>query len=639
MASLCSAEALESRWLLAAAAQPLLSWPVLTGDFVDARGSAFFFADDSIDLWKSNGTPGGTYVVRQFGNTPRPAPNLWATYGKSVAFSLLPSGQQELWISNGTKAGTVRILRAPGLTAIEQGMQSNGLLFFSMRGLLSNGPAELWKSDGTAAGTAKTSTLNGQRIHVLGSFGGSLLFEISNQFTIHSPLPGIPPFNATDFSLWKSDGTEAGTQQIAALSEEPGWVTRMFWDAAPLTATAGNSFYFEDNGALWKTDGTAAATVKVQTLNTGLNALQVQDVAAVGRNAFFTVVDVFGGSNWALWRTDGTTAGTVQIKPFGSKTIVHLIGAKARAYLLTGTIGAPGGELWASNGSARGTTLVKSFRGGANEIVTAGKMFYLAADDGRLGTELWQSDGTPRGTIIAADIRKGRAGSNVLNLKAINGRVLFTADDGVHGPAMWQVPASGGRAQLMIGRTTGNLAVFGQVFLADDISISVSKGILTVTRRIGGFTYYSRYNASSVKSIRIETFGGDDRITIGPGVPGCYIDGENGNDTITGGNGNDTILGGAGDDSIDGGGGNDLIFGGDGNDIIVGGNGNSTVFGGNGNDTIYGGAGDDLLYGEAGDDVFNTIGPGADTVDGGDGNDTAYIDVLDVAVNVETVFG
>ncbi|MFN7002853.1 MAG: hypothetical protein ACK4NW_05385 [Roseinatronobacter sp.] len=115
-------------------------------------------------------------------------------------------------------------------------------------------------------------------------------------------------------------------------------------------------------------------------------------------------------------------------------------------------------------------------------------------------------------------------------------------------------------------------------------------------------------------------------------VPGRWVIGTEGRDTLTGGSGNDYIFGGAGHDLIRGGAGHDTLFGGfghdtiyggDGNDLIVGGPGNDRLWGEAGNDTIFGISGNNRFGGGAGDDLL-VGGTGNDTIYGGEGNDTIY---------------
>ena len=96
--------------------------------------------------------------------------------------------------------------------------------------------------------------------------------------------------------------------------------------------------------------------------------------------------------------------------------------------------------------------------------------------------------------------------------------------------------------------------------------------------------------------ISVSGQGGNDTITLDESngaLPAAFLDGGDGNDTITGGSGADQL------------------FGGDDNDV---------VFGGHGNDTVDLGTGDDVF-------VWNP-GDGSDTVEGGDGVDTLLFDAL-----------
>ena len=149
--------------------------------------------------------------------------------------------------------------------------------------------------------------------------------------------------------------------------------------------------------------------------------------------------------------------------------------------------------------------------------------------------------------------------------------------------------------------------------------------------------------------IIIRTKGGDDKVTIEPGVlPHIQVEGGDGNDVIDASQATGQVIldGGAGDDVIKGGHASDLLIGGDGHDKISGGNGNDEIDAGAGNDSIDGGGGGDQLRGGAGNDKiaggegsdFIQAGAGADKVDGGTGADAIYVDEKD-AVNAGQVAG
>ncbi len=91
-----------------------------------------------------------------------------------------------------------------------------------------------------------------------------------------------------------------------------------------------------------------------------------------------------------------------------------------------------GVELFISDGTSTGTTLLKDIRSGTSNsfpsgLVVCGNTLYFAAGDTRNGIELWKSDLTTAGTVMVKDIHAGSSGSFPLNLTCCDGRLFFTA--------------------------------------------------------------------------------------------------------------------------------------------------------------------------------------------------------------------
>src|SRR5262249_42766531 len=55
---------------------------------------------------------------------------------------------------------------------------------------------------------------------------------------------------------------------------------------------------------------------------------------------------------------------------------------------------------------------------------------YFVADDGTNGNELWKTDGTSGGTSIVKDINSGSGSSNPSELTIYGSLIIFSADDG-----------------------------------------------------------------------------------------------------------------------------------------------------------------------------------------------------------------
>jgi ELWxxDGT repeat protein len=106
---------------------------------------------------------------------------------------------------------------------------------------------------------------------------------------------------------------------------------------------------------------------------------------------------------------------------------------------------ANGSQLWKSDGTDAGTSLVKDFGAGTKPpfgLANDNGTLYLFADDGVRGSELWKSDGTTAGTVLVKDINPGSGSSASVahppRFTVANGTLFFAADDGVHGDELWK---------------------------------------------------------------------------------------------------------------------------------------------------------------------------------------------------------
>ncbi|CAM2805085.1 Effector protein [Pseudomonas gessardii] len=163
---------------------------------------------------------------------------------------------------------------------------------------------------------------------------------------------------------------------------------------------------------------------------------------------------------------------------------------------------------------------------------------------------------------------------------------------------------------------------------ADTINITIGAD-QQLNARINGKDYKLPLNANNdVHSLRIQTQGGNDRITVDKNINiEMHIDGGDGDDYIEANGRTGSVLGGKGNDYIRLGTGHMVALGGDGDDIMIAGTGNSTMLGQKGNDKLYadypapktnlrqvylnGGQGNDELYAGTGKTILNG-GPGND---------------------------
>jgi Ca2+-binding RTX toxin-like protein len=157
---------------------------------------------------------------------------------------------------------------------------------------------------------------------------------------------------------------------------------------------------------------------------------------------------------------------------------------------------------------------------------------------------------------------------------------------------------------------SGVLSTFGD---DNDNTTTVSRNAAGAILVNGGAVPIQGGTATVANTGLVSVFGqaGNDTVTLDESngaLPGAFLAGGEGNDTMTGGSGGDQLIGQAGNDTLLGKGGNDFILGGDGNDVITG---------GDADDEVFGGAGDDRIIWNPGDD--------SDKIDGDDGVDTAEV--------------
>lgn len=449
-----------------------------------------FFAGSGGELWRSDGTTAGTRIVKDNSGTDWSASAELLNVGGTIFFAAGDaSAGSELWRSDGTEAGTMLVADIhPGpdgsgpydLTAVA------GTLFF----VANDGThgCELWRSDGTAAGTVLVKDIRSD---------GACELPYPEPFNRETgpreltDLNGVLFFTNEGGSLWKSDGTEAGTVEVKRLlvSSCSGFEA-VTCEPTFLTVANGILFFQAEDGRsgreLWKSDGTEAGTVLVKDIRPGADWSQPQPFVAVGELVYFSATD--GGGVRQLWRSDGTPEGTQRVSnvayglsatdftvvdgtlffigytcdeqhacgadglwrsdgtPEGTRRIKQLRAWQPLA-VLGHTLFFSAGELWKSDGTEAGTVLVKDINltpagSSPRPAATVGNTLFFIADDGITGRELWRTDGTGDGTVLVKDIRPGPQGYIYWfpdpPAVPLAGALLFVADDGKSGPELWR---------------------------------------------------------------------------------------------------------------------------------------------------------------------------------------------------------
>lgn len=455
---------------------------------IDFQGSAYYFNSSSGQTTFGTVTPSGetqigTIAVSSVANPLASSSSLYfaasATSGDKAT---------QLWVTSGTQAGTRMIEDFSSISPLSVPSNltfSNGTLYFTLEG--ANGQEELWESSGTAAGTTLLLDLGTGAgyggyygyLTALEAVGGTVYFAANT--------------SATGAELWSTNGTTQGTQMVddinpgVAGSDPQRFVT--FDDQLYFVAHNGTT---PQQNQLWKTTGTAAGTQLVASFSPGVTEGSVDlyagspDTATLAGELLLPLEDGVDGTE--LWATNGTAAGTVLLAAVNPKAIA-VVGSEA--YFLgsrtNGTLG-----LWETNGTAAGTSEVRdlsSYESGSSyfagqSMVASGNTLYFTTNDGSGGVDLWMSNGTAAGTSVVKDFTAS-SGSFVAisDLMPFDGGLVFVADDGTAGTELWVSNGTGSGTQMVTGGsqsadhalTPSDVTVVGNslYFFAPDSSQSI----------------------------------------------------------------------------------------------------------------------------------------------------------------------
>jgi ELWxxDGT repeat protein len=447
---------------------------LVRGDMAALGGAVLLPGHDAAhgdEVWRSDGTPGGTALLHDVWMANASGLNLNMGSGTAVGdtfFFVRPASQHnELWRSDGSAAGTTAMARDLHANRNLYDLMPLGSdLLFSVlppggpgmgvyRADAALGTASLVWSDNTYPSLLQPIPGNGALYDCDGTGPGNLCalppgltqpvivaqaLQVSSQVQPLGSLGNSTFFLSTDAAtagLWRSDGTAPGTYRVAPDLYPPqsGGVPQR-----PAAVTHAGRLWFyacDDSGlvcGLHVSDGSGSGTRAIASLPV------VRDIQPLGSE----VAILTGRSDTQLWRSDGTKPGTRVVAAFGSGG-PGMASTPGRVHFIAEEAGVA--NYYVSDGSAAGTHAVAL---PPQTVAVASAPVALGADSllfrctaPATGEELCVTNAQADQASLLRDVYAGSPSAAPRFLGRAGATAYFSIDDGSHGRELWRARALG----------------------------------------------------------------------------------------------------------------------------------------------------------------------------------------------------
>lgn len=439
---------------------PLSSSP---SNFVGWSGEIWFLATDGSDdreLWRTDGTLAGTRLAEDLtagGSSAADSDDAFLQVAGGRLFVGTAGPSDRLFVKDAPDA-MPELLADFGAGGLDpaQAAEVGGLLVFSADDGASG--LEPWVSDGTLAGTVRLVDLEagvaGSAPEFHGVEGGRLWFSAT--------LSGVGN------EVFTTDGTSPGTALVAEII--PGMAGA--FDVADVWPEAGRAWALVSSTQglderLFELDPTAGQASFLLNLTNASGGLSfLEGVRSAGQLVLVLDPPAFTQAE-EVWVSDGTFAGTLPAAndlewALGSSSTL-LIGETPAGVLFRGNDAEIGAEPHIVSAGVPGYSLVADLRFEAETLDSNpsdvrrfrdGVLF--RATDPAVGTELFFSDGTEAGTRLLLDYVPGTSFTAYRFLGELDGQFLFL------------VSAAGQQSQSRLYRTDGTPAGTIELALVPD---------------------------------------------------------------------------------------------------------------------------------------------------------------------------
>ncbi|PWT89441.1 MAG: hypothetical protein C5B56_07100 [Proteobacteria bacterium] len=373
-------------------------------------------------------------------------------------------GVGKLWETDGTPAGTQALIGVPTSFQASWFEPFDGEVLFVGHDA-QTGKDGLWVTNGTAVGT--------HELNIAGASSVGIFNQVQRpDFTI---LKGEVLFQGMDANgnrgLWVTDGTAPGTHELSITGAFAGGIFSQFFSGGDPSFTVLHGialFTGEDaNGqlGLWATDGTGAGTHEL----TGIAGAAAQGFSPRGMillkgslgapdRVLFAGGDSAG--SFGLWVTDGTAAGTTELRSsFKGISDITTLSAQQTNAVFAGTDAQGFREVWVTDGTSAGTRDITAYSYSvipgyqdAHFTSFGGKVVFEGFDPVTFTNAMWVTDGTASGTSELAPFKWVSAPTSIGGAFAVlNGEMLFNAEDLQGHSGLWATDGTLAGTHELIG--------------------------------------------------------------------------------------------------------------------------------------------------------------------------------------------
>jgi|GEM_PF-4682487 len=379
-----------------------------------------------VELWRSDGAPGGTSLFKEvlpgaFGG------EIYITaINDMLYFVTNPGAHAALWQSDGTPEGTEVVedilVQGRGTEVLDFAVVNGNIMVLAY----GNGKRQ-WQAFAPSAGVFFACT----DVAALFSWDAPMYVSTDGTYGIfywQTSAAGIEP--------WRTDGTPIGTALLKDVV--PGTANGAKQGSKPMFI--GNTILFETTqgvNQLWRSNGTEAGT-RALTCN-GSCPTQFSSYTVSGNTLYMAAYD--SEHAWALYKTDGNNLQFLNDPLPGNSQNGGSFGLVAMGgnILYLNNSDGQANEIWAMNeASGEHQKILTNTSIGFTAGVVAGDRYYFVNNGSyTTGSELWASDGTASGTNMLREVVVGPGGVTAPRLFSINGSVyLMSGNEG--GDVIWR---------------------------------------------------------------------------------------------------------------------------------------------------------------------------------------------------------